>query len=151
MSRTGRASQRPGARTLLALALACALGPPARAEMRVESDAAGIRLTATNAPLGEVLAALKAKFPLRYGAIAVEREINGTIEGTLHRVVVRLLDGFDFVVSRSPEGVEIVKLAPRGTASFTPPARRGATEWTIPAAQAAAPAVAAPATGQPRR
>jgi hypothetical protein len=140
MSRGTRARKQLG----LALALLCALALPAHSEVRLESDASGIRLTATNAPLSEVLAALKAKFPLRYGAVAVEREINGTIEGTLHRVVVRLLDGFDFVVSRSPEGVEIVKLAPRGTASFTPPARRGVTEWKIPAAQAAAPAAAQP-------
>jgi hypothetical protein len=147
MSRTGRRPERLAACAALALALLCALVPPARAEVLVQSDETGIRLTATNAPLGEVLAALKAKFPLRYGAIAVEREINGTIEGSLHRVVVRLLDGFDFVVSRSPEGVEIVKLAPRGTASFTPQVRPGVTEWKIPAAQAAA----APAAAQPPR
>jgi hypothetical protein len=144
MSGTGRALERSAARAVLAAAVLCSLALAARAEVRVESDAAGIRVTATNASLGEVLAALKARFPLRYGAIAVEREINGSIEGTLHRVVVRLLDGFDFVVSRSPEGVEIVRVAPRGTASFTPPARPGATEWKIPAAQAAAPAAAPP-------
>ena len=51
-------------------------------------------------------------------------------------MVVRLLDGFDFVVSRSPDGVEIMRVAPRGTASFTPQARPGATEWKIPSAQA---------------
>jgi hypothetical protein len=143
MSRRARAGKRLARRAALALALLCAPALPAHAEVRLESDETGIRLTATNAPLSEVLAALKAKFPLRYGAIAVEREINGTIEGTLHRVVVRLLDGFDFVVSRSPEGVEIMRVAPRGTASFTPPARPGATEWTIPAAQAAAARAAA--------
>src|SRR5437868_745806 len=106
MSR-GEPAAELAARALMVLALLCALAPPARAEVRLESGEAGIRLTATNAPLAEVLAALKEKFPLRYGAIAVEREINGTIEGPLHRVVARLLDGFDFVVSRSPEGVEI--------------------------------------------
>jgi len=143
MSRAGRTSGRLVTRAALALALLSAPAPPARADVLVESDETG-RLTATNAPLGEVLAALRAKFPLRYGAIAVEREINGTIEATtLHRVVVRLLDGFDFVVSRSPEGVEIVRVAPRGTANFTPPARPGATEWKIPAAQAAADRAAA--------
>jgi hypothetical protein len=139
------------ARAGLALAPVGALAPPVRAELRVESDAAGIRVTATNAPLGEVLAALKAKFPLRYGDIAVDRDVTGTIEGTLHRVVVRLLDGFDFVVSRSGDGVEIVKVAPCGTASFTPPARRGATERTIPAEQAAARAAAGPAAAQAPR
>jgi hypothetical protein len=143
MSRRARAGQKLATRAAIALALLCALAPAARAEVRLESDAAGIRVTAINAPLGEVLAALKAKFPLRYTAIAVDREVNGTFEGTLHRVVVRLLDGFDSVVSRSPEGVEIVKVAPRGTANFMPQARPGATEWKIPAAQAAAGRAAA--------
>jgi hypothetical protein len=150
MSR-GDSASRWLARAPLALALLCALSMPAPAEVRVESDEAGIRVIASNAPLGEVLAALKAKFPLRYGTIAVDRDVTGTIEGTLHRVVVRLLDGFDFVVSRSPEGVEIMKVAPRGTASFTPPARRGATEWKIPSAQAAAAQADAPAAAPPAR
>ena len=144
MSRRGRASRRLAARAAPALALLCALALPARAEVQVESDEAGVRVTASNAPLGEVLAALKAKLPLRYGAIGVEREINGTISGTLHRVVVRLLDGFDFVVSRSPDGVEIMRVAPRGTANFSPQARPGASEWRIPSAQASAAPAAVP-------
>jgi hypothetical protein len=140
MSRGDLATQRL-ARALFALAWLCALALPARAEVRITGDETNLTVTAEQASLGEVLAALKAKFRLRYGAIGLERQVTGSYSGSLHRVVVRLLDGFDSVVSRSADGVEIVTVAPRGTASFTPQARRGVTEWRIPSAQAATQAV----------
>ena len=125
-------------RAVLALALMGAAGNATRAEVQIEGDAASLRVTAEKATLGEVLAALKAKFPLRYGAINVDRQINGTMAGSLHRVVVRLLDGFDSVVSRTADGVEIIQLAPRGMANAVPPARPGATLWQTPPPQAMA-------------
>ena len=125
-------------RAVVALALMGAAVNAARAEVRIEGDEANLRITADKATLGEVLAALKAKFPVRYGAINVDRQINGTISGSLHRVVVRLLDGFDSVVSRTANGVEIIQLAPRGMANAVPQARPGATLWQTPPPQAMA-------------
>lgn len=99
----------------LALTLACA-STAARAEVQIEGDEAAVRLTTDQASLGEVLAALKAKFRLRFDeSLGVEREVSGTISGSLHRVVVRLLDGYDFIVRRSAqEGVEIVRVTEPG-------------------------------------
>ena len=81
-------------------------------------------MTADKAPLGEVLAALKSKFRLRYDeSLRVDREVTGTLNGTLHRVVVRLLDGYDFVVKRSAaDGVEIIRVAEPGRAHTASPA-----------------------------
>ena len=84
--------------------------------MLIEGDEAALRVIADQAPVGDVLAALKAKFRLRYRAVDSDRQVSGTISGTLHRVVVRLLDGHDFVVQRSADGVDIVQIAPRGGA-----------------------------------
>jgi len=113
----------------IAFGLLCALAGPARAELRIEGDEAALRVIADDAPVMDVLAALKAKFRLRYRAIESGRHISGTISGTLHRVVVRLLDGHDFVVQRAADGVEIVQIAPRGRATALRLGRPIAPVW----------------------
>jgi hypothetical protein len=113
----------------IALGLLCALPVTSRAELRVEGDETALRVIADHAPIGDVLAALKAKFRLRYKAIGSDRHVSGTVSGTLHRVVVRLLDGHDFVVQRSADGVEIIQLAPSGAAKALRPGRPIAPVW----------------------
>ena len=128
----------------VALALACSAAI-ARAEVLVEGDEAAVRIVARQASVAEVLAALQSKFRFRYNlAVSPERQVNGTIAGPLHSVVARLLDGYDFVVKRAPDGVEVVRVAPRGTASWTPQARPGVTVWQTPSAQAMRPAPSNP-------
>jgi hypothetical protein len=130
---------------MLALALLCAAPQASRSEILIEGDEASLRVVVDKATLSDVLAALKAKFRFRY-ALTVDpsREISGTISGPLHRVVARLLDGYDFIVKRSPEGVELVRIAPRGTADAVPQARAGVTVWQTPAAQAMTPPPSSP-------
>ena len=104
-----------------------------------------VRIVARQASIAEVFAALQSKFRFRYNlAVSPERPVNGTITGPLHGVVARLLDGYDFVVKRAPDGVEVVRVAPRGTASWTPQARPGVTVWQTPSAQAMRPAPSNP-------
>ena len=127
---------------LVALALIAAAATAARAEVRIEGDEASLRVSPTRQPSARCFAALKAKFRLRYGSVNVERQINGTMSGSLHRVVVRLLDGFDSVVSRTADGVEIIQLAPRGTANAVPrPSGRDLVADTAAASDGAAAAV----------
>lgn len=118
-----------GRRGVLALALLCAIWNPGRAEVLIEGDEAALRVIADQAPIGDVLAALKAKFRLRYRAVDSDRQVSGTISGTLHRVVVRLLDGHDFVVQRSADGVDIVQIAPSGGARALRRGRPIAPVW----------------------
>jgi hypothetical protein len=120
---------RAGRRGVLALALLCAVSNPGRAEVLIEGDEAALRVIADQAPIGDVLAALKAKFRLRYRAVDSDRQVSGTISGTLHRVVVRLLDGHDFVVQRSADGVDIVQIAPSGGARALRRGRPIAPVW----------------------
>ena len=71
-----------------------------RADVRVTGPPEAIRLEAHDAPVQEVLAALKASFGLRYrGVEGLDRRISGTYQGPLPRVVRRLLDGYDFIVA----------------------------------------------------
>ncbi len=118
-----------GRRGVLALALLCVVSNPGRAEVLIEGDEAALRVIADQAPIGDVLAALKAKFRLRYRAVDSDRQVSGTISGTLHRVVVRLLDGHDFVVQRSADGVDIVQIAPSGGARALRRGRPIAPVW----------------------
>ena len=122
-----------------ALVLACGAAT-ARADVLVEGDEAAVRIVARQASVAEVFAALQSRFRFRYRlAVNPERPVNGTITGPLHGVAARLLDGYDFVVKRAPDGVEVVRVAPRGTASWTPQARPGVTVWQTPSAQAMRP------------
>ena len=71
-----------------------------RADVRVTGPPEAIRLEAHDAPVQEVLAALNASFGLRYRGVAgLDRRISGTYQGPLPRVVRRLLDGYDFIVT----------------------------------------------------
>jgi hypothetical protein len=129
------------ARVAVALALLCAAAEMTRADVLVDGDEAAVRVVARQASVAEVFAALQSKFRFRYNlAVSPERQVSGTIAGPLHQVVARLLDGYDYVVKRAPDGVEVVRVAPRGTASWAPTARPGVTVWQVPAAQAMRPA-----------
>ncbi len=93
----------------VALALACGAAT-ARADVLVDGDEAAVRIVARQASVAEIFAALQSRFRFRYRlAVSPEREVNGTITGPLHGVVARLLDGYDFVVKRAPDGVEVVQ------------------------------------------
>jgi hypothetical protein len=121
-------------------ALSGLLCATAHADVQVEGEEAAVRIVARQASVAEVFAALKAKFRFRYNlAVGPQRQVSATLSGPLHQVVARLLDGYDFVVKRAPDGVEVVRVAPRGTATWTPQARPGVTPWQVPAAQAMRP------------
>jgi hypothetical protein len=112
----------------------------AHADVLVDGDEAAVRIVARDAAVSEVFAALKSKYRFRYSlAIEPERRVSGTLSGPLHRIVAQLLDGYDFVVKRAPDGVEVVRIAPRGTANWAPTARPGVTVWQVPSAQAMRP------------
>jgi len=80
-----------------------------RGEVRVAGDTEAVQVEARDAPVQEVLAALNASFGLQYrGAASLDRRISGTYEGSLQRVVRRLLDGYDFIVKMDARTVEVV-------------------------------------------
>ncbi len=75
-----------------------------------------------------------ASFGLRYRSTApLGRRITGTYEGSLQRVVASLLDGYDFVVKTSTEGVEVVVYRAAGPGEASPATK--AVQGTAPSAQ----------------
>jgi hypothetical protein len=91
----------------VATALSITLGE-ASAKTTVEGKANAVSLTVEDAPIGEVLAALAAKFSVVYESTpGLNRTIGGTYSGSLQQVLARILDGCDYVVSYSGDKIEL--------------------------------------------
>jgi hypothetical protein len=102
----------------------------------VEGQADAVKLRAENASIREVLDALSAKFELNYKIPPnLIRNMTGEYSGTLNQVLTRVLDGNDYVVETSEDGVKIVVLGTSGG-----PASPGSSVATV----AALPAPASP-------
>ena len=111
----------------LLLLLACGTAVSASAEVYVSGTADKIVLQAKNATIGEVLEAVRSTLKLRAElAGSTARQFTGAYAGSLRRVLSRLLDGESFIISSTPDGVNIVILGPRGTVPRAVPVRPGA-------------------------
>ncbi len=103
-----------------------------------KSDA--VTLTAEDAPIGEVLAALSSKFGLIYTPTpGLNHTVGGSYSGPLQDVLTRVLDGCDYVVSYSSDQIELKVLGQSDS-----PARPS----TLPPQPAPSAAASAPQAGQ---
>jgi hypothetical protein len=99
---------------LLAAASVVALGHAALAEVKVEGRPEAVHLEIRDASLHDVLAALQARFKLRYRtADALDTPTTGVFDGPLRRVVARLLSGRDYAMEVTADGVDVLVLAPQ--------------------------------------
>ena len=81
----------------------------AHAETHVAGEPAALRVEAQNAPLQEVLTALRSSFGLKYQTSTdLNRSVSGTYNGSLRDVITRLLDGYDFFVRKVGDDFEVV-------------------------------------------
>ena len=111
---------------------------------KVEGDLEAISLTAEEASVSEVLAALSAKFGFVYTPTpGLDRTIGGVYSGTVQQVLERVLDGCDYAVSFSGERIELKVLGPSGST-----ARPSAPSVPQPNVAAASPAANAPPPAQ---
>ena len=118
---------------LLALALMSAVllgaaGRAAHAQVRVGGQPEAVHIEARDATLREVLEALQANFNLRYRSDDVlDTRLTGAFNGPLQRVAARVLAGYDFAMTITPQGIDVVVLRqsqPDGKAVAAPmPAR----------------------------
>lgn len=111
----------------LAARIAFALGPvvaitstAAVADVQVRGKPEAVRIEVQNSTIEEVLAALGTSFGLQFQSPAkLEKQINGTYQGSLQRVVARVLEGYNFVSKTSNGKVEITVLGTRNGAPAT--------------------------------
>jgi hypothetical protein len=131
MSRQGRLLQ-----LLLSSAVIVGFACPhdALAQATITGAEDDLTIQARDSSVQEVLAALGTRFGLRYRNItALDRRIDGTFEGSLRRVVTRLLDGSSYVMSTGGGHIEVIvvgaakpnEMRPHpGTTASTPTRRR---------------------------
>jgi hypothetical protein len=147
---TRRNSRRLQVRGVMALAATLAIAPTSvLAEAQVQGSPEAMRIETQNSSIEEVLAALGNAFDVRYRSSAnLAKQLSGTYEGSLQRVVARVLEGYDFVLRNNKGKIEITVLgtrnaAPAAVASTTStPAKAAPNSTTGPAAPAAAPSKA---------
>jgi len=105
-----------GARLMMALTwramiavLVSTMQAPASAKTEVEGRSDAVRLSAEDASVNEVLAALSARFNLTYTpAPELDRAVAGVYSGTLQQVLARILDGYDYVANFSVNELKVL-------------------------------------------
>ncbi len=96
---------------IAAMTLAAGGAQAADTQLRVEGQADAVQLDVRDAPLRDVLDALADNFDLRYRANdALEARKTGSFRGSLRQVAARLLDGYDFAMKVTPQGIDVLVL-----------------------------------------
>lgn len=128
-----------GAVTACWLALLGATGS-AHAEVDVKGDAASIQVEARGAAIRDILSAL-ARFNVRYRTtVALDQPLTMTLSGPLEQVIARALAGFNYVLKRENDKIEVVVVGRYGSRAVAvepprpPPSSNSATGWRSKAA-----------------
>jgi hypothetical protein len=101
-------SVRPVALPIAGLLLVALHGHVAGAEIRLQGPADGVRVEADGATVAEILAALGERYAVRYRGAPGSRGITATFEGPLRRVLLRVLEGNDYVIKGDGDGLEVI-------------------------------------------
>src|SRR5262245_32577714 len=144
--RTRRGSRPFQLHSMMALAATLAVAPTSLlAEAQVQGSPEAVRIETQNSSIEEVLAALGNAFDLRYRSSAkLAKQLSGTYEGSLQRVVARVLEGYDFVLRNNKGKIEITVLGIRGAAPATAVASSTSNPPKAAPISPAMPAAAAP-------
>jgi hypothetical protein len=83
----------------------------ALAQVQVGGQPEAVHIEAKDATLREVLDALHANFKLGYRTNdGLDTRMTGTFNGPLQQVAARVLNGYDFVMKITPQGIDILIL-----------------------------------------
>jgi hypothetical protein len=104
----------------LSLLLVCVAS--ARTDVQFSGTEDHVVLRAKNATIAEILSSIRSALNLRVELNgSTERQFTGAYTGTLRRVLSRLLDGEDYVISSAPDGMNIVLLGLKGAGRNSSP------------------------------
>jgi hypothetical protein len=107
--------------SLAAVLLAAFYSSASAADVRIQGSADEVRVEARDVTASEILAALGARFALSYRGATGTRRVTGTFEGTLNDVVKRVLGGYDYVINRTGDGLEVTVLGLESSTATPPP------------------------------
>ena len=107
---------------LTVLLVAATLGASAacgRVEVSIHGDRDAVRLEASKASLSEVLSALESTFSIRHRtSVPLDQSISGTYQGSVRRVLSRLLGGFNYYMADTADGgIDITVVGRPGAAA----------------------------------
>jgi len=139
------------------LAVLLAVAPTAAlATAEVSGSPQEVNIKAQNSSIEEILAALSREFNIQYHSSAsLERQLTGTYQGSLQRVLMRVLEGYNFIVKASGGQIEVTVFGTQktpGTAiAATTPARSkvAPAEAKTPILEAKSPATSTKSVEQP--
>jgi hypothetical protein len=104
-------AQRKSLILTIASAMLLAGGSTAFAQVQVDGKPEAVHVEARDASLQEVLSALHDRFGLQYRSDdALETRKTGVFDGPLQRVAARILDGYDFAMKITPQGIDVLVL-----------------------------------------
>jgi hypothetical protein len=113
--------------------LAFGLVTAAAAEVHVEGDLSALRVTASGDTLSDVLSTFGSLFQVKYRtAVPLDVEMNGAYSGSFSQVVSRLLNGYNYVIKKDENLIEIIIVGKRGEVAVPPevPTTKGAlSRW----------------------
>ncbi len=92
-----------------------------RAEVRVHGSAAEVRVEAHDATTGEILAALGGHFAVSYRGAMEDRRVTQTFTGSLYAVLKRVLDGYNYVIDRTGDGLAVTVVSPGSSTAVPAP------------------------------
>ena len=117
-------SRPQGFRGFAAVGLAClsALSTTqADAEVAIDGGRDEMQVRVENDTVGHVLEALGQNGNLHSrSATPLNKVIDGSFSGSLEHVLLRILDGYNFVIRRNPQGVEVFVFGESGAAPIAP-------------------------------
>jgi hypothetical protein len=108
-----------GVRVAIVLGVASALAPTsALAELQVGGSPEAVSIDAQNTSIKDILNALGKTFDVHFQSSAnLEKQLTGTYEGTLPRVLMRVLEGYNVIMKTSNDRIEITVLGTRNAAA----------------------------------
>jgi hypothetical protein len=121
-----QAATRPPRCRWAAAAIVLILGVPATAaaEVRIEGNAAAVRVSTSQNTIADVLSALETSFKLRYrSAVPLTAAADPAYSGSVRQVIAHLLEGYNYLVKTEQETTEIVVLGNRGQVAIPAPAK----------------------------
>ena len=105
-------------RSFVAAVLVASLAAPsvtAMAAALVSGSPQNVSVDAQNSSLKDILSALGKQFNVHYQSTAnLDKQLSGTYEGSLRRVVARLLEGYNFIITTNQDMIEVTVLGTQG-------------------------------------
>jgi hypothetical protein len=126
---------------------------PVHAEIQVSGGADAITIEARDTSVEDILAALSRAFDMDYrSSIDLDKRLYGTYVGPLSRVVTRVLQGYNFVLTNNNGSIFVTVLAANPVLSGSPAPAREPRQTGAPApvpVQSGAPAPVPVQSGAP--